>query len=128
MVKIAGTVLLAGVLGIGVYALAEATQNRPDPLAPDRATELTLAVRTKGSYAPPRAASALWASCQHTIRGYDLDRPIASLAGTQRFSLVVQPALGRNATKRFVGCLEDATIPGVVAGVVERRDVPVGAD
>lgn len=123
-VRAIASLAVAGALAAGVFGLAELTQNRADPPAPDRVTELTLAVRTKSGYAPSRAASALWAACHHTIGGSDLDRPIAAAAGTQRFTLVLQPALGRNATKRFLGCLQDATIPGVLAGVVDRRDVP----
>jgi hypothetical protein len=36
----------------------------------------------------------------------------------------LEPALARNARRRFVGCLEDLTLEGALARVVEWENVP----
>lgn len=116
--KLLRAVLAAALLGAGVYGLAEATQNRPDPSYEGQVSELTLRVRTKEGYAPAVAAEGLWAQCRHTVRSRTLASPIAQVAAG-RFQLVLSPAIGTHATRRLVGCLEDATTPGVSGEVVD---------
>lgn len=113
--------LLAGLVVVGVYELAEETQNRSDPVYAGQVSELTVRVRTKKGYSPEIAAQGLWAQCHYTVRSRNLAVPIAQV-GAGRFQLVVRPAIGRNGTRRLVGCLEDATTPGVSGQVVEGPD------
>lgn len=115
--KVLRVVVAAAVLGAGVYGLAETTQNRPDPSYPGQVSELTLRVRTKEGYDRHQAAQGLWAQCRHTIRSRNLAAPIVPVAAG-RFQLVVTPAIGAHATRRLVGCLEDATTPGVSGEVI----------
>lgn len=116
--KVLQVLMAAAVLGAGVYGLAEATQNRPDPFYAGQVSELTLRVRTKEGYDHHQAAQGLWAQCRHTVRSRNLAAPIVPVAAG-RFQLVVSPAIGTHATRRLVGCLEDATTPGVSGDVVD---------
>lgn len=116
--RVLQVLMAAVVLGAGVYGLAEATQNRSDPFYAGQVSELTLRVRTKEGYDRHQAAQGLWAQCRHTVRSRNLAGPIVPVAAG-RFQLVVTPAIGTHATRRLVGCLEDATTPGVSGEVVD---------
>lgn len=116
--KVGRAVLAAALLAGGIYELAEETQNRPDPVYAGQVSDLTLRVRTKDGYAHNLAAEGLWAQCRHTVRSRKLAAPITPV-GAGRFQLVLQPAIGTNATRRLVGCLEDATTPGVLGQVTD---------
>lgn len=116
--KVLRALITAAVLGAGIYGLAEVTQNRPDPSYAGQVSELTLKVRTKENYDHRQAAEGLWAQCRHTVRSRNLAAPIAPVAAG-RFQLVVTPAIGTHATRRLVGCLEDATTPGVSGEVID---------
>lgn len=116
--KILQVLVAASLLAAAVYGLAEATQNRPDPSYAGQVSELTLRVRTKDGYDRHQAAQGLWAQCRHTVRSRNLAAPIVPVAAG-RFQLVVTPAIGTHAIRRLVGCLEDATTPGVSGEVVE---------
>lgn len=116
--KILQVALAAAMLVAGIYGLAEATQNRPDPSYAGQVSELTLRVRTKEGYDHRHAAEGLWAQCRHTVRSRSLASPMVTVAAG-RFQLVLTPAIGTHATRRLVGCLEDATTPGVSAEVID---------
>lgn len=114
--------VVAAVLGVvGVQALADATQNRPDRGQEAEETQLTLDVRTKDRYAPEVAAESLWAACRHTVRATRLVAPMRAL-DEGRFILTLRPALGPHASRRLFGCLQDATIDDVSGRVVARHD------
>lgn len=118
-------VVVAGTVLAGLFGLREATQNRPDPVRPGTATELTLEVRTRGGYSALLGAQGLWGMCQQTVSQARVRVPLARV-GDGRFTIVVEPALGSNAGKRLRGCLEDATVPRVTADLVARRDLAPG--
>ncbi|MGH9179570.1 MAG: hypothetical protein ACRD0N_13575 [Acidimicrobiales bacterium] len=114
--------MVAAVAGAGLVGLREATQNRADPAREGTATELTLEVRTRGDYPALLAAQGLWGVCQQTVSDNRLRHPLAE-AGAGRFTVAVEPALGRHATRRLRGCLEDATVPRVSGRVAGQRDL-----
>ncbi len=122
MKRLAVAVVAVAVVTAGLVGLAELTQNRPDKVRRQTATELTLEVRTKGRYPAVLAAQGLWGMCQQTVQSTRLRGPVTDL-GNGRLTLVVEPALGRHATRRLTGCLEDATVPRVTADLVGRRDL-----
>lgn len=124
MRRLLTTMLVTAILGVGLFGLREATQNRPDVVREGTATELTLHVRTKGGYSPLLGAQGLWAMCQQTVSDTQVREPLAQV-GDGRFTIVVEPALGTNAGKRLGGCLEDATVPRVSADLTDRRDLIV---
>ncbi|HEX6311110.1 MAG TPA: hypothetical protein VF152_05750, partial [Acidimicrobiia bacterium] len=105
--------------GIGVRALAAATQNRPDNPAPGTRSEVILEVDTRDHYDRELAAEGLWAVCQQTVDGVRLQSFDAR--GDGEFAITVQPALGTNAEQRLVGCLEDFTVDRVLGDVTAVR-------
>ena len=114
----------AAVLVVGVFALAEMTQNRPDPPRPGSRSEVVLQVSQKSHVRPTlEAAQNLLGACQGTVPRHRLN---PSDAGEERVRVVTEPALGDHAWRRFRGCLEDFTLDLVKAGVVTKRDLPVG--
>lgn len=119
MRRAVAVVAAAGWIGTGLFWLASATQNRPDYVRSGTASKLVLSVRSK-RIEPAVAAAGLVASCRPTIGRSALSGPTA--LGGDRYEIVVRPALGIHATRRFLGCLEDATLDRVSARVVARRD------
>jgi hypothetical protein len=113
---------LAAVVAAGLVGLREATQNRPDPAREGTATELTLQVRTRGGYPDLLGAQGLWGVCQQTVSQARLRQSLVEV-GPGRFTVVVEPSLGRHATRRLRGCLEDATVPRVSGRVASQRDL-----
>ena len=115
---------LAVVLGLGLvmglFALADATQNRPDDPTPGTRTEIAFTVDVKDfGRGEAGASAALWSVCSATVDGEVSPVPTASDA---RWVVSISPALGEHGEKRLVGCLEDATIDRVSATVVALRD------
>ncbi|MGH8986837.1 MAG: hypothetical protein ACRDY6_23650, partial [Acidimicrobiia bacterium] len=106
---------------VGVRALADATQNRPDNSQPGSRSEVILDVDTRDDYDRRLGAYGLWATCQQTVDGVAMQSFEA--LGDGRFAIVVEPALGTNAEERLIGCLEDFTIDRVVGGVTSVRDL-----
>lgn len=99
-----------------VVALAEATQNRPDPVRAGSVTTVSFTVATRGAQrGESAAASALWAVCSATVPGdvSPAEDDGAAWIGT------VEPAIGEHGEKRLVGCLEDLTLDRVVGRVLD---------
>jgi hypothetical protein len=116
---------VAGVLAFPAVGLvADATQSRPDP-HPDRTTiEVNVRVRETGDD-PTQRASALWVACQGRIR---LDHVDVVATGPAQARLVVSGVMGEHARRKFVGCLEDATLDGVRATVVAMSAQPTAPE
>jgi hypothetical protein len=110
-----GLAVLAVLTVLGVVALADLTQNRPDPVVQDSITTIDFDVATRRySGSETMAAQSLWAVCQATIGG---DKTAVAEDG-DHFSVTVSPAFGENGRKRLTGCLEDATVDRVMGRVV----------
>jgi len=102
---------------VGVVALAEATQNRPDVPVENSSSSLTLAVRNRDGAAGIVEAQALWAVCNRTTRATRLVAPLEPV-GSGTYLLALQPAVGEHARRRLEGCLEDTTLDGLIGHVV----------
>ena len=110
--------LAAGTIGVDI--LGDATQNRPDVVAPGSTSRLVLDVRTKGTGHPAeRAVLAVWGACQ-TATGSRRDGDITPL-GDGRYALTLAPALGKHGERRLRGCLQDAVLDNVQATVISVR-------
>ncbi len=118
-------VALLGVTAIDV--LADATQNRPDV---ERAgtTVVDLEISTKGGGAPTmsEAAEALWAACRALLPAHITRVSLTPVLPTRpdRQRLRLDGVVGQNARRRFVGCLEDATIDRSQARVIDFSTLP----
>jgi hypothetical protein len=119
-------VVVACGLGVGIDQLADATQTRPHH--PRTGVQTTLELELHGQLAaaiPERVVTSLWQACAGTLqRG--LPEPVVTDLGGYRFRLEVQADLGDSTARRIHGCLEDAALDRVQAGVVTLTSAPVG--
>lgn len=113
-------------LGVGIDQLADATQTRPHH--PRTGVQTILELELRGQLAaaiPERVVTSLWQTCAGTLqRG--LPEPVVTDLGGSRFRLEVQADLGDSMARRIHGCLEDAALDRVQAGVVTLTSAPVG--
>jgi hypothetical protein len=119
---VAGLVVTVG-LAVGVDALSDATQNRPDDVESGTRSTVVfdLALRDHGR-SEAAAAQTLWSVCSTTVdHATTIRGPVAQ---GDAWEVVVAPALGEHSRRRLVGCLEDATIDGVLARVVDLTPHP----
>jgi hypothetical protein len=110
-------ILVAGAAMLGIDALGDLTQDRPD-LVTGGSTTMTLdiSVRDMDLGGTMAAAQTLWSACRGTVSS-DLTELSASGAG--RVSMQFEPALGKYSTRRLTGCLEDGTVDGLSASLVD---------
>ncbi len=116
--------LLAAVaLAVGIDALADLTQDRPDRVVPGSRSEVVLDVdsRDRGGSAL-LSAQGLWGACQGTVRHRLVEPGVVQLS-EGRFRLQTEPSLGEHSWRRLQGCLEDTTLDRVKAHVVSKRDL-----
>lgn len=114
--------LVAGALGID--ALADATESRPDVLRPGVTTVTELQLQGELAEAhPKKVAGDLWNTCVAALRG-NLPNPSVTDLGGGRWRFVLPADIGRHGRQRLHGCLEDAALTRVQAGVVTLRPVP----
>ena len=116
-------VVAAVSLTLGIDALADLTQDRPDHVVPGSRSEIVLDVdsRDRGGSAL-LSTQGLWGACQGTVR-HRLVEPGVVALDDGRFRLQTEPALGEHSWRRLQGCLEDTTLDRVKARVVSKRDV-----
>jgi len=108
-------VVLVALLAVGVIAMREATQNRPDVVVAGSSTVLTFSVEHRRYQRGEEAAAlALWTTCSASVAGEVSLVPQPVAGGWQ---VRIAPALGEHGRKRLVGCLEDTTIDRVIGRV-----------
>ena len=117
----------ASALAMGVDALADLTQDRPDRILPGTRSEIVLDLKSRDRGGSALlSAQGLWGACQGTVR-HRLAEPGVMEVSDGRFRLVTEPALGEHSWRRLQGCLEDTTLDKVKAHVVSKRDVAPAA-
>lgn len=115
-------VVVAGLgVTLGVHALRESAESRPDRRPLPAATTILVRVSQRGASSGPEAtastAEALWTACRDEAG--DGDRAAtATQVGPDRALLVVTPGVGPLGTRRLSGCLADRTLSLVEAEVV----------
>lgn len=111
-----GLSILAGT--VGVDALSDATQTRPDTFVAQTRSTIVIDMVDHGySGSMGIAATSLWGVCQATVPN-DITGDGIQKIGSARYLLEVSPALGKNGERRLRGCLEDATLDNLSASVV----------
>ena len=117
---LAGSIVPILLLGQGLDRLADATQNRPDVLAPDSAGRIVLDVewRDRPELDPTVGATSLWAACTQQVGTTYRLTGVTRIDGG-RVELLVRPAVGKYAERRLRGCLEDGVVDAVQAEVLE---------
>ena len=108
---------LAAVIFLAIDELGDLTQNRPDArVSGHTPIELDLSVRDRDLGSPAAAANSLWMACKGTVSSELRELSVTS-GGT--ISLLLEPALGPYSMRRLNGCLEDGTIDGLSATLLE---------
>ena len=103
-------------LALSIDMLGDLTQNRPDEITAGETTVvLDLSIKDEDLGSPMAAATSLWMACRGTVSS-DL-QDLSVTAG--KVSLTLEPALGPYSMRRLNGCLEDGTIDGLSAQLVE---------
>jgi hypothetical protein len=117
------TVTVIVALGaLGIFGLLQLTKNEPDTIVPGSHSEVVLSVSTKPPLTERQGAASLWAVCLLRAHQYRLAGQHRNADGETVY--VVRPGLGEHASRRVVGCLEDATIERVLGDVKEVRTRP----
>ena len=114
-VLVAAGVVAAGLTYLGVDAMADATQTRPDPRVAGTSS-VVVAVDPGSARSPLVAAGALWGACTTQLGGgFELIGMTAVSGGDVR--LLVRPQIGEYAERRLRGCINDATTDRIRAMV-----------
>jgi hypothetical protein len=110
MLRTVGLVVAAVLLGVGVYALREATESRHYETHPDSRSIFVVDASTNGageSHSVHEMAAAQLRLCRLEIQS-DLVGPIEPLdRDSTRFLAVLQPSLDETDRVQFEGCVED---------------------
>lgn len=123
VVHLAAALAAVGAATVGLDALADATQSRPDPRVAGT-TSVVVGVDPGSARSPAAAAAALWGACSTQLgSGFELVGTAALGGGEVRF--VVRPGIGMYAERRLRGCINDATTDRIRATV--RSVAPGGA-
>jgi hypothetical protein len=117
---------LAGAAVVGIGALMEATQNRPDDPRPGSTSTLAFTVSTRDFPGGEQtAARTLMAVCAATVDDAIITVPAqareAADAVDRGWHVTITPALGEHGRKRLEGCLEDVTLDRVIGHVTDVR-------
>ena len=103
---------------VGLLALMDATQNRPDDPAPGSTSTVAFTLSTRDfPGGQTTAANTLVAVCAATVDG-SVSAPAAS---GDEWLVTITPALGEHGRKRLEGCLEDVTLDRVIGHVTDVR-------
>ena len=105
-----------GVGTVGIDAMADATQNRPDVKVAGTASSVVVAVHPGSARSPLSAGDALWGACTTQVGGEYRLRGMTPL-GDNRVQLVVEPRIGKYAERRLRGCFGDAVTDRIQASV-----------
>jgi hypothetical protein len=122
-----GAVVVAlGLLTGGIGELADATQTRHHHARAGIGTVIEVQLHGELAAAiPARVLTSLWQSCAGTLRR-DVAAPTVTELSGFRYRLEVPADLGASMSRRIHGCLEDAALDRVQAGVVSMTSAPVG--
>jgi hypothetical protein len=117
-----GLAVLLVALSVGVDALADATQSRPDEIHENERTEIVMQLASQHyQQGLATGAVALWTTCSATVHG-SLVAPGIVDDGHGQFHFSVQPSLGRHGKERLTGCLRDLTVQRLRAHVISVAD------
>ena len=116
--------LVVAALGLGIDELADATQSRPHHAQAGVVTVIELELHGQlAAASPERVVTSLWQSCTGTLQR-DLPEPVVIALDDFDYRLEVAADLGVSTSRRIHGCLEDAALDQVQAGVVRLASTP----
>jgi hypothetical protein len=104
---------------LGVQALIETAQARPDPADRPVRTTIELSIQDRGfAGTPVAAAEAFWVDCGSTVGFHPTTGQVVGLRD-DRVLLVLEPGIGRLGIRRLTGCLSDLRLSLVRATVLD---------
>lgn len=117
-------VLVLALFVVGIGQLADATQTRHHHARTGVGTVVEVQLHGQLAAAiPERVLTSLWQSCAGTLRR-DIAAPTVTELSGFRYRLEVPVDLGVSMSRRIHGCLEDAALDRVQAGVVTLTSSP----
>ena len=114
-VHVLAAVAAIGLATVGLDAMADATQTRPDPKVAGT-TSVVVAVDPGSARSPLVAATALWGACTTQLGGGFELVGMHALGGAD-VQFLVRPEVGKYAERRLRGCINDATTDRIRAMV-----------
>ena len=112
---VAGVVAI-GLATIGLDALADATQTRPDVIKKGTTSSVVVAVDPGSARSALTATDALWGACTTQLGGGYKVLGMTDL-GSGAVQVLVTPRIGKYAERRLRGCVGDATTDRISARV-----------
>ncbi|HEX2699449.1 MAG TPA: hypothetical protein VHM89_04495 [Acidimicrobiales bacterium] len=113
LVAVAAAVAVATV---GIDALADASQNRPDTVLEGTTSSVIVAVDPGSARSPVTSTKALWGACTTQLGGGFKVVGMTELEAGQ-VQVLVTPRIGTYAERRLRGCVGDATTDRIRASV-----------
>ena len=116
------TMVALAALIVMFFLLALSGRSRPDADTSGLRSNVMISLHTRNGLDHDLAARSLFESCHPMIenqRLVDLRR-----LETGRYLIVVEPALGEQARRRFLGCLDDGVLERVHADIKEHTITP----
>lgn len=112
-------------LWAAIDVIGDATQARPDADLTGFATVIELRIDDADGVAGSGDADALVVACRPRLPATSRVTEVRA-AGTEGvFVVVIEPALGDTGSRRFRGCLEDATLDLIEADLIRMDRVPL---
>ncbi len=106
-------IALVCAIALGVTAMREATETRPDVRDANRTTEVVVHLESQDYLQSlDTAAQALWGACSATIGG-ELAPPGIERIGDGDYRYSITPSLGQHGKERLLGCFRDLTVDRV---------------
>ena len=112
---VAGVVAI-GLATVGLDALADATQTRPDVIVKGTTSSVVVAVDPGSARSALTATDALWGACTTQLGGGYKVLGMTDL-GSGAVQVLVTPRIGKYAERRLRGCVGDATTERISARV-----------
>lgn len=101
---------------MGIDALADATQTRPDTVLRDTTSSVVVSVDSGSARSAITSTKALWGACTTQLGGGFKAVGMTDI-GNGDVQILVTPRIGTYAERRLRGCVGDATIDRIVARV-----------
>lgn len=114
---------VAVLAAVGMDALGDLTQDRPDVTVAGSRSDIVVELRERSFHSSAlEAAEGLWGICQGTVHNRLVPPGVVPLDDS-RFLATIEPAVGKHSWRRLKGCLEDMTVDRTIARVVSKSDL-----
>ncbi|HEV8297310.1 MAG TPA: hypothetical protein VGQ20_08435 [Acidimicrobiales bacterium] len=124
VLRTAMLVVLVGLLVGVLFTLALLGRSRPDEDMTGLRSNVVISVDTRNGLDQELAARSLFAACNTMVEGQRLVE--LRRLETGRYLIVLEPALGEQARRRLLGCLDDGVLERVHADIQGHTITPVG--